>query len=353
MHSQKKEQEFRAGVVRVTQQDIAEEVGLSAVSVSLALRNSPRISAATRERVQKMAKEMGYSPDPMLQSLSSYRRQSARKPVDSVIAWIDSASECEEFSGCFDGASSAAQLAGYRIDRFDSSGMRPVRLAQILETRGISGIILSPTCGLDTTKFPLENFTAVRIGGPALNVDLHRVSPAHTANVFKAFEKMRERGYERIGYVASKNSPWGSVSHYFCRFQEQLTGGEYPLLVLGEDQSGEEQCRMFDGWIESNRLDAVLTDMPQVRNCLEKAGYRIPDDIGYASTAASDPVDSAGINPRLNEVGRVAFSTVSGMLSRQEQGLPEIPFSILIDGLWKDGKTLRPVAELSCSPLAV
>ena len=89
MHNQKKDKDFSSGMARVTQQDIAEAVGLSAVSVSLALRNSSRISAATRDRVQQAAKEMGYSPDPMLQSLSSYRRQSARKPVDSVIAWID------------------------------------------------------------------------------------------------------------------------------------------------------------------------------------------------------------------------------------------------------------------------
>lgn len=42
-------------------------------TVSLALRNHPRLPEKTRHRIQKLAKEMSYRPDPVLQALVAYR----------------------------------------------------------------------------------------------------------------------------------------------------------------------------------------------------------------------------------------------------------------------------------------
>ena len=53
----------------VTIRDIAKEVNTSAVTVSLALRKSPRISHATREKVIKTAEKLGYRPNPMARGL--------------------------------------------------------------------------------------------------------------------------------------------------------------------------------------------------------------------------------------------------------------------------------------------
>ena len=111
---------------------------------------------------------------------------------------------------------------------------------------------------------------------------------------------------------------------------------------------------MFNAWINGNRLDAVLSDIPGIRNCLEQAGYRMPRDLGLARTFVSDCTDEAGIDPRFRgSWARCLFNRERHAEPAREQGLPEIPFSILIDGLWRDGKTLRDAAELSCGPLAV
>ena len=76
-----------SGNRQITLRDIAKELGVSHVTVSLALRNHPRISEATRERVQKKAEQMGYHPDPMLSALSHYRLTSKEKPVQAILAW--------------------------------------------------------------------------------------------------------------------------------------------------------------------------------------------------------------------------------------------------------------------------
>ena len=58
---------------RVTLADIAVRAEVHVTTVSLALRNHPRLPAQTRERIQELAKKMGYVPDPFLRALVAYR----------------------------------------------------------------------------------------------------------------------------------------------------------------------------------------------------------------------------------------------------------------------------------------
>src|SRR5436305_14104955 len=74
---------------RVSLRDIAAEIGVSHVTVSLALRGDVRISVARRSEIAAAAERLGYRPDPTLASLSAYRQ--AKKPVEirSTIAWLN------------------------------------------------------------------------------------------------------------------------------------------------------------------------------------------------------------------------------------------------------------------------
>ena len=51
---------------RVTLSDIAKEAKVHVTTVSLALRDHPRIPAETKQRIKDLAKKMGYAPDPIL-----------------------------------------------------------------------------------------------------------------------------------------------------------------------------------------------------------------------------------------------------------------------------------------------
>ena len=70
--------------------DIAARVGVSHVTVSYALRGMPRVSPALRERICNEARKMGYSADPMLRALSTYKRinQRNRTCIQSALAWL-------------------------------------------------------------------------------------------------------------------------------------------------------------------------------------------------------------------------------------------------------------------------
>jgi LacI family transcriptional regulator len=55
---------------RVTIIDVAREVGVDSSTVSLALRNDPRIKFSTRERIHTAAKKIGYLPNQLAKALS-------------------------------------------------------------------------------------------------------------------------------------------------------------------------------------------------------------------------------------------------------------------------------------------
>ncbi len=58
---------------RIKMQDVARTAGVSAMTVSRALREGGTVSSATRQRILKIVKDLGYVPDQIASSLSSKR----------------------------------------------------------------------------------------------------------------------------------------------------------------------------------------------------------------------------------------------------------------------------------------
>ena len=58
---------------QVTQKDIAKIVGLSRITVTKALKDHPDIALQTKEKIKKVAKDLGYTPNLIARSLASKR----------------------------------------------------------------------------------------------------------------------------------------------------------------------------------------------------------------------------------------------------------------------------------------
>jgi DNA-binding LacI/PurR family transcriptional regulator len=61
--------------LKVTIKDIAEKAGVSKTAVSFAFNNPQRISKTTYEKIMNIAKEVGYSPDPVARILATRKTQ--------------------------------------------------------------------------------------------------------------------------------------------------------------------------------------------------------------------------------------------------------------------------------------
>ena len=104
----------------ITQRDIAKVLGISNATVSLALRDSPRILEPRRKEIQAMAEQMGYHPNPAAATLAYQKRLSTQRSIHASIAWLNLWKEPAElrkvslFNEYWKGAAACAEKFGYR-----------------------------------------------------------------------------------------------------------------------------------------------------------------------------------------------------------------------------------------------
>lgn len=336
--------------------DIGRALGVSHSTVSLALRDSPLITEGQRAQVRAMAEKLGYFPDPMLGSLAAYRLGKGNRPAEirSCIGWINQWNKPEELRGYreFDeywkGASEMAQTLGYRLEEFawpkEQSGSR---LQAILQTRGVRGLLLPPQRdGFHLSDFDWGQFSVVRFGESVTWPRVHTVSSDQGNCARLAYEKARELGYQRIGYVSDARYEMGTRGHFregYLSAQEDLAPPDrhIEVLLLSRDRARDEQS--FLAWVKRHRPDAVITTDPSLRELLKASGIRIPQDLAVAATSVLDCGFDSGADQNSHEIGRVAMITLASLILSNERGVPTYQRRILVEGRWVQGQSMIPL----------
>jgi len=341
-------------VFRVSLRDIAKEVGVSHVAVSMALRGDQRISTARRAEISAVAERLGYRPDPMLSSLSAYRQ--TKKPVEirSTVAWINQwpvardLRKFHEFDAYWKGAHACAVQLGYRLDEFVvAKDMTPHRLQQILLARNVRGILLPPhSSGFSLPDFDWSQFSLVRLGTSVEQPRAHIVTSDQLKCASMAFDHIWEKNYRRIAYV---------TAHHF----DSKTGGNFRAgylaaqdlhvprrrhlapLALSEENTPSD-VRTLRNWLRTSKPDAIITPLGHLSDLLGKAGYRVPDDLSVAALSLLDGRFDSGVDQNSLEVGRVAMATLASLIHQNERGVPQYCRRILVEGRWVDGSSLPP-----------
>lgn len=340
---------------RITVYDIAERIGCSHATVSMALRNHPEISEKRREQVRKIAEEMGYAPDPHLAALAAYRRSNTPAEIRSAIAWINHWKQPEqlrkhrEFDLYWQGAAQAAKRLGYNLEEIRwSPDYSAKRFEQILITRGIRGVLIPPHTTLpDWGDFDWSKFSVVRFGLSVSSPDSHLVTADQLRAVLMAVKKMAEYGYQRIGFVVPADSDRKLGGGFVGGFSSAGKSFNLPVIppLLTEEQVYSERLekarQLLSQWLKKNKPDALLTTLPEIPAMLRQLKYRIPEDIAVAGTAVDVPVD-AGIDQHSEAIGRIAVETLVAQINLNERGEPSDPYRVLVESRWRDGKSLPP-----------
>ncbi|MEO7097839.1 MAG: LacI family DNA-binding transcriptional regulator [Luteolibacter sp.] len=335
----------------VTMKDIAREVGVTTASVSLALKNHPSISEARREQIHAAAARLGYRPNAMATALAHHRHQSRFHPVQAALAFINTYPDPAElhakpsFRECWRGAIMAAEKFGYRLEEFCVNDKQPLkRLERQFLTRNIRGIIIGPLppgeSGVNWASFAWNKFSAVRCGFREQSPPFHFVTSAQATNTMLAFDKMRERGYKRIGFAGYWDKARMFGAGFLWSQHEPSLPSRVPPFLFSKETPELNQQRQLEQWLKKAKPDAILTDSLAVPDMLERAGYRVPEDIGLAATNVGDmPVD-AGIDQNPAEIGRVSTLALISLIHDSDLGEPEFTREILVRGKWIDGTSL-------------
>ncbi len=345
---------------RITLRDVARAAGCHYSTVSLALRDHPRIPAETRERVRTAAARLGYRPDAALAALCAYR--ASKRPVQeqAVLAWLTNYRRERAWrdSACnrdyFDGASRRAAERGYRLETFwlAAPGLTPRRVGKILWARGIRGVLLPPQeRGGTALDLDWEQFAAVTFGHTLTQPRLHLVSNHEYRAMNALFAELVRRGYGRVGLVDLRahdervDHNW--LAAYLVEQQRLAPRNRLPPWLPTAWDAAE-----FLAWVRRHRPDVVVTKLPEVRRCLEHAGFRVGVDVGVAfhSLDENSP-ELSGMRKNAFQIGVMAVDLLVDMLHRGERGVPGRPALHMVEGTWSEGTTLRP-APSSPTPSA-
>lgn len=331
--------------------DIARMAGVSHSTVSLALKDHPRISQEVKLRIRKLCEEVGYRPDPMLAALAHYRLTKSEAPITASIAWINGWPEPErlrkhrEFDFYWQGAHAAAEKFGYRLEEFQlGREMSPQRLHQILSTRGVRGILLPPhQIAPEWKDFPWHEYSVVRFGRSLKHPNVHLVTADQVANTILAVDAMRKRGYRRIGYLSDEKHDrehgmlFSAGYMHFCHGLP--AADQVPLLDIG-GLNPQAYGKAVLAWIKKHRIEAIFTNRSELMAMLAELGVKVPGDIAVAVTSVLDARADAGIDQHPEEIGRVGFLMLNSLINDGARGIPEIFRQILVEGSWVDGTTL-------------
>ena len=335
-----------------TLRTLAKMAGVSKTTVSLCLRDHPRIRPEVRLRVQRLAADAGYRPNALVANLFAQLRSSKTSTYQSTLGLLCVAKDPSEletvptFRSWIAGCRARATEQGYGFDPLwiYEPGISPARLVSILDARNIRGLAVAGF--YEGEAIPPEfdpiwrRSAAVAIGTRPVWPVIHFVSNDQYVTTFRAVREVARLGYRRLGLCLAShidNIVENKFTAGFGAAQKRLAlGQEVPVFDL---QPGTR--KLFALWLERHRPEVILTIHAEVREWVASLGLAVPDDIGLVQLDKSEETsDWAGMQQNSELIGRSAIDMVIGQLHRNESGLPPVQKSMLINSTWSPGATV-------------
>jgi LacI family transcriptional regulator len=340
--------------VPTTQLDIARILGVSKMTVSLALRHSSQVSPTMRAQVIELAEKLGYQVNASARSLAAQRSHPKpdRLPIALLNLWNPPRLWREPLSfrhmqqGCLD----RAEQLGYRIDEIElrSRGMTAGRVNQILKSRGIQGVLIAPTPHSHShLRLEWDHFASTAIGFTLRRPNLHRTAINMTMAMQLTLHHLKHARYRRIGLLLDKTFVRrmdGIPEAIYLYHQKELPAKDrLPIHWC----SWSNYAGGLPAWLKRYRPDVVMTYWPEVYAWLLKSGYSIPDDIGFVTLGWHHElqqelgIQPTGMSMENWEIGARAVEMVVSQIERHEYGVPPSPTIALVAPRWTPGETIR------------
>lgn len=333
--------------MRPTMKSIAAAAGCSVMTVSLALRDNPKISEETRVRIREVATQMGYRPNPMVATLMTHIRSSRPAHYQANLAFVTARAVWNQLwiqSHMYEGVKRRADELGFLVDLFwlEDYEAHPGRLEKILRSRNIQGVIMSPlreSGSLDDLGW--SEWSAACVGSSLLSPRITRVTHHQFQGMSLMLDTLYQKGYRRIGLAIDKmvddkvGHAWTSCA---AGFQLRLPPEHRLPLFLQELHFDLESLRE---WLSINTPEVVIGH-DALLDGLQKLGLRVPEEIAFAHVNLPSQFtrrNLSGLNQNWTLVGAAVVDSVVAQIHRNERGIPDNPKTIMVDGSWVEGDT--------------
>ena len=300
----------------ITQQDIADKLNVSRITVSKALRDHPDISAEMKEKVRKAVEEMGYSPNLIAKQLTLQKTFTLGIVVPDL--------ENSFFSYLVDSIIDAATERDYHIiltvsrekEEFEKSNIR-----NLISMR-VDGLLV---CVSQYTSDPDIFEYAGRMKIPLVFFDRAMMGIGFSYVVFNdkcgtmdAINHIIAGGYRKLAHFAGYSNI--SIGIERCNgFKEALLKNGIKVRDEWIIEGGYE---IDDGFRAFEKLK-LIGELPEIilavndrvalgaYKAIRRAGLKIPDDIGiigygFSETAQLFSPTLSIINQDPRKMGRIA-----------------------------------------------
>jgi len=303
----------------ISLQDVADSLGLAKVTVSLALRGSPKVARSTRERVRRRADELGYRPDPHIAALASRRWSPEAVPSDTIVLLRGKARKHRLYKTELQAEARAREL-GYLFQEMDVMAYETAEaLERVCYARGIRGALLSDTADWPpTSELEFKHYPGIILAPRANQPRLHRVRYDLASAVRRTFRVLLADGYRRIGFFyplgEAPYSPQDEAAlgaYYFCT--HCLVPRKHALRPLHDHTEWER-------WARSQKPDSVIA----MNNAVVDRG--IPFfRIGFDGPVSKERQKFAAWP------GQVAMDQLDLLIKQNETGMPIIANTVLVE----------------------
>jgi LacI family transcriptional regulator len=307
-----------------TAKDIAARVGVSQAAVSYAFSSRPEkqalISAETRERIFKVAKEVGYFPNALAQGIRTGK-------TGLIALWVPNFSN-SVYLRTMRGTQEVATQHGMDVLVYGGSGSSGMEnVLRSMGQRRVDGAIMiaRPLEANANQVLGQLELPIVTVGG---SITYPNVDSVLTRNG-DAFKQMvlhlAAQGYTRIGHI-SGNLETATAQERYQGYRQGLRAAKLPFrqawMRQGTYKAGSAGALALELIRQKNPPDAlvVANDLMAIEAllALHDAGYTIPKDM--AITGCDDIPEAEVVRPRLTSIRRpglrAAHSAMTLLLER-------------------------------------
>jgi DNA-binding LacI/PurR family transcriptional regulator len=284
----------------VSIKDIAKAADVSPSTVSRALSDHPRISNETKERIRRLAKEMGYTPSLLARSLVT-------QDTATIGVVITSASD-PFLTHLVTSIEGVAREQGYSV-LMSSSYLDPDRELEVVgafhgrRTRGI--IVIGSQ--IDVGYLELRDRFPLPIVLTNCRTYPYSVYTDNLVGARRAVEHLIQLGHRRIAYIANRRSHRSNLDR-MTSYQQVLAENGIPvekdLIIEGDGtlQGGNAAAKILLSRTPRPTAVFCFNDMTAigVLSALQQADIRAPEEM---SVVGFDDVEfAAHCYPRLTTV---------------------------------------------------
>ncbi|MEA4862730.1 MAG: LacI family DNA-binding transcriptional regulator [Victivallaceae bacterium] len=313
----------------VTIKKIAQELGLSPATVSLALNDSKLVAESTREKVKAVAAELDYVPNNFGRGLQSRHSRLIGCMCNSLPNNFNAeVVEAAVVEASERGYSVLMGVAGSNLDKFEQQ-------FRLFLEKNVDGILFKHNGVFDGAMFPdamrkikQRKLPVIMIETDTVNAEFAAVGTDNFKGGYLAAEHLIKLGHRNI-MCPMISYPFGRLEGYLAAFRDY--GLPEPLRYTTYEA-------MIDVLRKQRGITAVIAScdfhaIGEIAN-MRKAGIRIPedvsvigfDDVWYASLPAFDLTTVAQQRSALGKVaGASLIDIIEGReVPAQQQLAPEL-----------------------------